>query len=173
MVAFRIGSPLGTAPAPAYLFLRGRRDRSGPCGCPRSCQQPAILSANLLVRGRPQAARTDRIGPIHRAILYALRAFEAKVASELPGSHLPEGLRSGGAPDLRICSPTRDASTSRLAPSAGRGRSTADSILVGSRPPVGRGGDPEPREAARRAWRCPPLLEAAAANEVGLELRLA
>ena len=35
------------------------------------------------------------------AILYALRAFEAKVARELPGFSLPGGLRSGRAPDLR------------------------------------------------------------------------
>ena len=36
------------------------------------------------------------------AILYALRAFEAKVARELPGFSLPAGLRSGRAPDLRV-----------------------------------------------------------------------
>jgi DNA-binding transcriptional MerR regulator len=36
------------------------------------------------------------------AILYALRAFEAKVARELPGFGLPAGLRSRRAPDLRI-----------------------------------------------------------------------
>ena len=36
------------------------------------------------------------------AILYALRAFEARVARELPGFRLPEGLRSGRPPDFRV-----------------------------------------------------------------------
>jgi DNA-binding transcriptional MerR regulator len=36
------------------------------------------------------------------AILYALRAFEAKVGRDLPGFTLPEGLRSARAPDLRV-----------------------------------------------------------------------
>lgn len=35
------------------------------------------------------------------AILYALRAFEAKVAQQMPGFSLPDGLRTGKAPDLR------------------------------------------------------------------------
>jgi DNA-binding transcriptional MerR regulator len=36
------------------------------------------------------------------AVLYALRGFEAKVARESPGFRLPDGLRSGRAPDLRV-----------------------------------------------------------------------
>lgn len=36
------------------------------------------------------------------AILYALRAFEAKVARQLPGFSLPNGLRAGKAPELRV-----------------------------------------------------------------------
>jgi hypothetical protein len=36
------------------------------------------------------------------AILYALRAFEKKVARHVPGFSLPEGLRTGRAPDLRV-----------------------------------------------------------------------
>jgi hypothetical protein len=36
------------------------------------------------------------------AILYALRAFEAKVARQMPGFSLPDGLRMGQAPDLRV-----------------------------------------------------------------------
>lgn len=36
------------------------------------------------------------------AILYGLRAFEAKVARELPGFRLPDGLKSRRAPDLRV-----------------------------------------------------------------------
>ena len=36
------------------------------------------------------------------AILYALRAFEARVAREVTGFALPGGLRTGQAPDLRV-----------------------------------------------------------------------
>lgn len=36
------------------------------------------------------------------AILYALRAFEARVRQQIPGFSLPDGLRTGQAPDLRI-----------------------------------------------------------------------
>lgn len=36
------------------------------------------------------------------AILYALRAFEAKVGRQISGFRLPEGLRAGRAPDLRV-----------------------------------------------------------------------
>jgi hypothetical protein len=36
------------------------------------------------------------------AVIYALRAFEAVVRRDLPGFSLPEGLRSGWAPELRV-----------------------------------------------------------------------
>lgn len=36
------------------------------------------------------------------AILYALRAFEAKVTRQIPGFKVPDGLRTGSAPDLRV-----------------------------------------------------------------------
>lgn len=36
------------------------------------------------------------------AILYALRAFEGRVARQIPGFSLPGGLRTGQAPDLRV-----------------------------------------------------------------------
>lgn len=36
------------------------------------------------------------------AILYALRAFETRVAKLIPGFSLPDGLRTGQAPDLRV-----------------------------------------------------------------------
>jgi hypothetical protein len=35
------------------------------------------------------------------AILYALRVFEKKVERRIPGFRLPDGLKAGGAPDLR------------------------------------------------------------------------
>jgi len=36
------------------------------------------------------------------AILYALRAFETRVARLIPAFSLPDGLRTGQAPDLRV-----------------------------------------------------------------------
>lgn len=41
------------------------------------------------------------VSAVH-AILQVLRAFEARLARELPGFSLPESLRDDGAPDLRI-----------------------------------------------------------------------
>ena len=44
---------------------------------------------------------TVPVGPV-AAIIYALRAFERKVAAEIPGFSLADTLRKGRAPDLRI-----------------------------------------------------------------------
>lgn len=57
-----------------------------------------ILEFAVALRLRDARLPVEVIG----AVLRLLRAFEAEVGSRIRGFRLPEGLRSAGAPDLRI-----------------------------------------------------------------------
>ncbi len=56
-----------------------------------------LLEFDVALKLRELTVPVGSIG----AILYALRAFEARVERQIPGFSLPSGLRARGAPDLR------------------------------------------------------------------------
>lgn len=67
-------------------------------GSSRRFSSRNLLEFDVALRLR---ALTVPVGSI-AAILYALRAFETRVARQIPGFSLPDGLRTGQTPDLRI-----------------------------------------------------------------------
>lgn len=66
-------------------------------GSSRRFSSRNLLEFEIALKLRGLTVPVGSIG----AILYALRAFEARVGQQIPGFSLPGGLRTGRAPDLR------------------------------------------------------------------------